>query len=303
MHILVLHGGESNERDISLRSSEHIVRALKENGHTVITYDTHEGLEGISELLPGIDVVFPVLHGRGGEDGSVQELLESYRIPFIGADSAASRLCFDKVTTKQTLETYGIPTPKWAEVTTKSFIESPLSQSPYVLKPRDGGSSIDTSIVRIPSTQSADMNLFLKYKTLLLEELISGTELTVSILGSEALPVVEIIPPEGKEFDYDNKYNGATRELCPPQHVSVPIQEQAQSLAEQVHQVCGARHYSRVDFMMAKNGELYVLEINTIPGMTKESLYPKAAAAAGITMNDLVERLIDMALHGNEGHY
>ena len=288
---------------MSLRSSESVVRALRHNGYNVVTYDTRDGLDGIASRLPGVDVVFPVLHGKGGEDGTVQEILESYNIPFVGTGSEASRLCMDKTETKKVLEEYGVPTPRWEKVDAQRFAASPLSRRPYVLKAIDGGSSIDTLIVRDPASQAGLPRLFNNHRTLLLEELIEGKELTVSILGSDALPVIEIIPPKDKEFDYENKYNGETQELCPPQHVSQPLQEQAQSLAEQTHTACNARHLSRVDIMMSANGEFYVLEINTIPGMTDQSLYPKAANAAGIPMKNLVERLVDMALHGVKDTY
>lgn len=303
MHILVLYGGESTEREVSLRSGAAVISALRQNGHNVTAYDTRDGLDGIAPLLPGIDVVFPVLHGKGGEDGTVQEIIESHNISFVGTGSEASRLCIDKVASKKLLEDYGIPTPAWEVVDAEGFRESLLSKKPYVLKAIDGGSSIDTLIVRTSTPQPETPQLFDRYKTLLLEELIEGVELTVAILGDEALPVVEIIPPQDMEFDYENKYNGASQELCPPQHISQPLQEQAQSLAEQIHAACGARHLSRVDMMISPKGELYVLEINTIPGLTEESLFPKAAAASGLAMTDLVEKLVKMAAASGKNSY
>jgi D-alanine-D-alanine ligase len=129
---------------------------------------------------------------------------------------------------------------------------------------------------------------------MLLEELIEGTEITVPILGDQALPVIEIIPPQGKEFDYENKYNGTTQELCPPQHVSAEKQQEAQRLAEKIHKAAGVRHLSRTDIIIDENGKLWVLELNTIPGLTDQSLFPKAAAAAGINMQQLMQKFLDM---------
>lgn len=298
MNVLILQGGNSPEREVSLRSANAVIRAVKQLGHHVETYDPQDGLDGMLSVLARANVVIPVLHGTGGEDGSVQAFLDSSRVPYVGAEAEVSKRCFDKVATKKVLEKNGLPTPKWAEVDPDSFTASPLAQQPYVLKPILGGSSIDTFIVRNPGGQSVDMSVFERYETMLLEELITGTELTVGMLGTEALPVIEILPPEGKEFDYSNKYNGETQELCPPKHVDKAAQEVAQDLAEQAHQFLGVRHYSRTDIMLSSSGEQFILELNTIPGLTDQSLYPKAAAHAGLSMPQLMERLIGMAVHG-----
>lgn len=296
MNILVLQGGTSNERDVSLRSGAAVVRALHNLGHSTTVYDPADGLDGIARLLPHTDLVFPALHGAGGEDGTVQAFLDSYKVRYIGAGPEASKHCFDKIATKEAFVANGIKTPKWQEVTAASFITASLAQHPYVLKPRFGGSSIDTIIARTGSATSIDMTIFDRYDTLLLEELIDGIEMSVSVIGNEALPVVEIIPPEGKEFDYEYKYNGTTQELCPPQHIDTTTQEQAQSIAELAHAMLGVRHLSRTDMILSRHGEIYSLEINTLPGMTEASLLPKAAAAAGMSMEQLLEQLINLAL-------
>lgn len=296
MNVLVLQGGSSNERDVSLRSGAAVVHALHNLGHTTLVYDPADGLDGIIELLPRTDLVFPALHGAGGEDGTVQTFLESYNIRYVGANSAVSKLCFDKVATKQALEAAGIATPKWQEVTAASFISAPLAQHPYVLKPRFGGSSLDVIVARSGAAANIDMSIFERYDSLVLEELIEGIELTVGVVGEEALPVVEIIPPEGEEFSYDNKYNGATQELCPPQHIDAIMQEQAQDIAELAHGTLGVRHLSRTDMIMTPRGHLYTLEINTMPGLTDQSLLPKAAAGAGMSMDQLIDQLINLAL-------
>ncbi len=296
MNILVLQGGTSSEREVSLRSGAAVIRALHNLGHSTTIYDPADGLDGIVRLLPHTDLVFPALHGAGGEDGVIQAFLDSYSVRYIGSGAEASKRCFDKIATKQAFEANGINTPKWQEVTASSFITSPLAQHPYVLKPRFGGSSIDAIIARTGSATTIDMSVFDRYDSMVLEELIDGIELTVAIIGNEALPVIEIVPPKGQEFDYENKYNNQTEELCPPQHVDITMQEQAQSIAELAHAMLGARHLSRTDMILSKHGEIYALEINTLPGLTETSLLPKAAAAAGMSMEQLLEQLINLAV-------
>lgn len=298
MNVLILQGGNSPEREVSLRSAAAVAKAARELRHTVDLYDIRDGTDELTSLIAWANVVLPIIHGQGGEDGTIQEVLESYHVAFAGSDSKASKRCFDKVTTKKILEENGLPTPRWEEVNAESYLTSPLINGPYVLKPCQGGSSIDVIMVRNPQEQTVNTSVFERHGgKMIMEEMITGAEMTVGILGLEALPVVEIIPPEGKDFDYENKYNGKTNEICPPETISASIQEEAQSLAEEAHQLLGARHFSRVDLMMSSNGELYILEVNTIPGMTEQSLFPKAALAAGLPMTTVVERLINMAIH------
>ena len=222
MNILVLSGGSSNEREVSLRSAKSVKDALVVNGHTVHEYDPAAGLDGLRQYVGRVDVVFPVLHGRQGEDGEVQQALESLGLPFVGANAAVSRLCFDKHQFNQAIYERGFIIPLSQLVDRQQFDQSPLIRNPYVLKPIDGGSSIDTLVVTDPSQPRLQVDeLFQKYSQLLLQELIVGTEITVAVLGNKALPVIEIIPPQGEEFDYENKYNG-----CPlfSPHVSIGYQ-------------------------------------------------------------------------------
>ena len=172
-----------------------------------------------------------------------------------------------------------------------------LTPGPLV-KPVDGGSSIGVCIVRRPATTISDQirSTFETYRQMIVEELIEGDEITVGILEDTALPVIEIIPPENGEFDYENKYNGKTQELCPPQHISQEHQQAAQELALRIHKAAGCRDLSRSDFMLNRQGQLYLLETNTIPGMTNQSLYPRMALTAGISMPELVSRFVQAAL-------
>lgn len=295
MKIIVLEGGESAERDVSLRSGKAVYDALLLAG-----YET-ELLELTTNLLPNsiiqyYDVAFPVLHGKYGEDGTLQQELDRLDIRYVGSGQEASRLCFNKDSYKKFLQTYDIVTPTGQIVNYDSFIESDLSKKPYILKPNDGGSSIDMLVARDPDLVTNDQlnHVFSVNPQMLYEELVEGVEITVAVVGNRALQVIEIIPPQGKEFDYENKYNGETQELCPAVNVSPDIQNQAQSLALKIHNLTKCRHYSRTD-MIIRDNEIFVLETNTLPGMTEQSLVPKAAAAAGLAMPELVSELVQLA--------
>ncbi len=287
--VLVLGGGTSNEREISLRSGNFVLQSLKKAGFEANRYDTKKGLEGI--LKSRNDIIFPMLHGTEGEDGVIQE----NQIKYLGSDSLSSKLCFDKITFKKLMTESGILTPECEEVHDGFLEDSDMIDNPFVLKPISGGSSIDTFIIR----QGDDVDLipeeiFKKYHTMLLEELIIGTEITIAVLDGKALPVIEIIPPEHEEFDYENKYNGKTQEICPASSLSQQVQNQAKSVAEKVHQICGARHFSRIDILVTPDNDMYVLELNTIPGMTEQSLFPLAAKTAGISMPELVRKFVEL---------
>lgn len=296
--IVVLSGGISDEREVSLRSGAAVTNALQTAGYAVSQFDPRHGIAGLLSSLDDDTVVFPVLHGKGGEDGTIQAELEAKNARFVGSDSKASALCFDKWEYFKFLEDKSILLPKTELVDQDEFEASGLTNQPFVLKPVDGGSSIDTFIVRDPENYNykAIEEAFDRHDRMLLQELIEGQELTVGVLGESALPVIEIIPPSGAEFDYENKYNGATIELCPPQTIPGPTQREAQNLALKIHNLTGCRDFSRTDFIMTEAGKLYVLETNTIPGMTDQSLLPKAAYVAGLVMPDVVDQLVKAAL-------
>jgi D-alanine-D-alanine ligase len=297
VRILLLKGGNSPEREVSLRSAAAVSRALIAAGYEVHEYDTIDGFNGILKFKDKVDLVLPVLHGIGGEDGTVQRFLESHRMIFLGSGSEASELSFDKQKFKDHVTKYDIPTPSGKLVDKESVFKSELIAKPFALKPYDGGSSVDTIISRQLLGDDAQVrDVFKRHKNMLLEELIEGKEITVPILGNEALPVIEIIPPEGGEFDYENKYNGLTQEICPPNNVSEQLQEQAKILALKVHEAVGARHFSRVDIMIDSHDNLFVLEINTIPGLTEQSLLPKSAQVYGLDMVEFVKKLVDLGL-------
>lgn len=296
--VFILAGGNSDEREVSLRSGAAVAGALEVAGHTIKLIDPKENLETYLPDFVGADVVFPALHGKGGEDGVVQMFLEQHGIPFVGSSSQASELCFDKAKYSRLLSERGIKVPETELVDISRYYKSDITKKPYVLKPNDGGSSIDTFIVRdLESVDSTKIEqAFNRHDVLLLQGLVEGDETTVGVLGDSPLAVIEIIPPQDSEFDYENKYNGKTQELCPPQHVGIDLQQQAQILAKSIHELTGCRDMSRTDIIITPNQELYVLETNTIPGLTEQSLFPKAAAQAGINMPELCDQLVRAAL-------
>lgn len=299
-HVVVIAGGSSAEKEVSTRSGTAVAAALKQAGYRVTSVDPAGHNE--AELLGTIgsaDVVFPVLHGIGGEDGVLQAVFDAHGICYVGSGPEASALCYDKNNYKKVVENLGITVPEGGLVEKAGFMASELTQRPFVLKPYDGGSSVDTFIVRDPKVidRSQIDAALSKYGQMLLEELISGTELTVGVVGDTALPTVEIIPPENGEFDYENKYNGATRELCPPEHIDADTQDRAREIALNIHRSLGLRDMSRTDMILRESdNKLFVLETNTIPGMTDQSLLPKAAAAAGMPMPELVKTLVEAAV-------
>lgn len=290
----VICGGQSSEREVSLRSGRAVTEALRAANYEVKVLDTTDSDINIKDC----DVVFPVLHGVGGEDGTIQARLETLGSRFVGTDSAGSRLCMDKAAYSKKMTSLGFLMPKGDLASGETYRANPLSKAPHILKPIDGGSTIDTYIVR----RASDVDLarveeyFSRHPQMIIEELIVGDEITVGILGDRSLPVIEIIPPANEEFDYENKYNGKTQELCPPEHVSNSLQQKAQKLAERIHRAAGCRDMSRSDFIINTSGQIYLLETNTIPGMTNQSLYPKMAATAGISFPELCNQLVQMAL-------
>lgn len=296
MRVLVIYGGSSSERDISLLSGVNVGEALRASGHKVSFFDPASGIHKLSDSLKGIDVVFPILHGKGGEDGYIQNALELENIAYVGSDSRVSALCFDKWDTVQKAKS--IVFPRSELLSKEKFQKSELIQKPFVVKPRSEGSSVDTFIVKNPREFNNDVlnPIFEKYNDeLLVEEYISGVEITVGVVDKEALPVIEIIPPEGQEFDFTNKYNGATKELCPPINISKQLQKNAQAIAIKLHTTMGCRHFSRTDMIVDLSGQIITLEINTLPGMTNQSLLPLAAKQAGYSLPVLVDKLVTIA--------
>jgi D-alanine-D-alanine ligase len=293
LNITVMLGGPGAEREISLLSGEGITRALRSLGHRVHEVDPRPG----RFTLPGeTEVVFLALHGTYGEDGTVQEELHRLGVPYTGCDAAASRLAFDKVQTKQRCLAARIVTAKYLVIESDKT-PWPLGwQPPLVVKPVRQGSSVGLQFVERVSDWSAALRESLRFDTrLLVEEKISGRETTVGILDDQALPVVEVRPKSGG-YDYLNKYTAGRTDYFCPADFDVATTDRIQAAALGAFRAIGGRDYARVDIMVRPNGEPVVLEVNTLPGMTPTSLLPKAAAAAGISYEQLCQRMIDLAL-------
>ena len=294
MNIVVLGGGDSEEREVSLRSSRAVSNALIEDGFKVINLDPISPKS--FDLIESGTTVFPILHGKNGEDGVVQYELERRNLPYLGSNQAVSQICFDKYQTRNALKQVGLPVAAGDKVLKSTYFDHPLVKMPHVLKVNKGGSSIGTYIIRDSNDISEDKveELFKLCEEAVIEELVSGTEITVPILDNKALSIVEVIPPSGEDFDYINKYNGRTKEICPPTSINKSTQLLAKELAESAHAKLGCRHLSRVDIIVKPDNTMVVLEINTMPGMTDQSLYPLSAKTGGISFPELMLKFVDL---------
>ena len=301
LDVTVLMGGPSSEREISLLSGEAIAEGLSAAGLRVTPADiTPQNLSALDR--EGIDVVFIALHGEFGESGEVQALCEDRSLRYTGSDERASRIGMDKAAAKQIFKRAGLVTPDWMIIeefhqftqVTGWLDELP---PPVILKPVDGGSSIDITIARSCEQRDATLEFLVDtYGRAMLERFVPGREFTVSILGDEALPVAEIIP--GREFyDYQSKYSDDAGTRYVFDHgLDAGTVKRLQADALKAHRVVGCRDMSRVDFILDAEGTPNVLEINTIPGFTSHSLLPKAANHAGISFPQLVDRIVRMAM-------
>ena len=305
--VAVLKGGRSLERQVSLRSGARVEDALERLGHEVTGIDVGPDLvERLRACAPGL--AFLAMHGRGGEDGTVQELLELLGIPYTASGVSACMRCADKALSKHEMRDAGIPTPDFYAFGETAFKElgaaealGPLEERlefPIVVKPVDQGSALGIRFARTPAdVPSAIVAAFSYSDRVLLERHVHGRELAVSILGEEPLPVVEAVPREEDFYDFSARYTiGRTSFVCPAQ-LGDELTERAQATAVEVFRLLGCRGFARVDLMLEEEtGELYVLETNAIPGLTDTSLLPQAAEAAGIGFDELIEQIVALAL-------
>jgi D-alanine-D-alanine ligase len=301
LDITVLMGGPSSEKEVSLLSGQAIAAALERRGHHVVRADISPS-DQAALGRPGIDVVFIALHGQFGESGDVQRLCEGRGLRYTGSASRASELAMDKAATKQVARRIGLATPDWRVI---EAFHTPqqvadwmgLLNVPVVLKPVNGGSSIDLVIAHTLQRRDGALDeLMDKHGRCLVERYVRGKELTVGILAEQALPVLQIIPP-GECYDYRAKYADDSGTLYTFDHglgAELVRRVQADSLA--LHKALGCRDMSRVDFMLDEQGTPWLLEINTIPGFTSHSLLPMAAKQAGIAFDELVDRIARMAM-------
>jgi D-alanine-D-alanine ligase len=293
LNIVVMLGGPSAEREVSLRTGAAVAKALRSVGHAVTEIDPKDGT---FSLPPNTDVVFLALHGTYGEDGTIQKQLDALGVPYTGCDAEASRIGFDKVLTKQRCLANGVPTARF-EILRDANTPWPAGwQPPVVLKPVRQGSSVGLQFVNHIEEWPQKLAESLKYDSeVLMEEKIEGRETTVGILGGKPLPVVEVRVKQG-EFDYKNKYTpGASEHFCPADFDPVTTRR-IQDAGVGAFKAIGGRDYSRVDVMVKSNGDPVVLEVNTLPGMTETSLLPEAANAAGLNYEQLCQKMVGLVL-------
>jgi D-alanine-D-alanine ligase len=304
--VAVLKGGRSLERGVSLRSAARVEDALERLGHEVLPLDVGSDLvKRLTTERP--DVAFVALHGPGGEDGTAQELLEILGIPFTGPGVAACARCMDKVLAKHELREAGVPTPDWFAFNETAFRELGAAEAlggmeerlgfPLVVKPSRGGSALGVKFAgsrfEVPE---ALVSAFSYDDQVLLERFAEGRELAVSVLGDEPLPVVEAIPTGGDRYDFEARYEiGRTMFVCPAE-LSTGEAEAVKDAALDAYEALGCAGFARADLILGDDGP-QVLEVNAIPGLTDTSLLPQAAEAAGISFEQLVGRILDLALN------
>ncbi|MCL2335656.1 MAG: D-alanine--D-alanine ligase [Endomicrobia bacterium] len=290
----VLYGGLSSEREISLKSGKAVYNALKKLKLNVCAIDV--GRNAAAQIKKEkIDIAYIVLHGAGGEDGTIQGMLEVMGIAYTGCGVFANSASMDKDIAKVLFKCAGILTPKW--VTLKKYEPVPeIKKYPVVVKPAAQGSAIGVSIVKKASEFSKALKEAFKFDdTVIVERFISGTEITVGVLDGHALPVIEIVP-KGKFYDFKSKYaKGGSRHIIPAR-ISKKAYAQAQNTAEKVFKTLKCRAVSRIDMIVDKNDKVWVLENNTVPGMTETSLLPDEGKAAGLSFSDLVLKILKSAL-------
>lgn len=296
--VAVVMGGNSVEREISIKSGSEVLRALQALGYETRSLDYDDRfVDALRQIKP--DVVFIALHGPGGEDGHVQALLEYLEIPYTGSALEAAALSMDKHLTKKLLAAEGLPTPVWDlfDLTGGTLPLLPGSLDlPLVVKPRFEGSSAGIAIVRTHEEWTAAMLEASKsYSQVLAEEYVEGREFTCGVLGEEALPIIEIVANRDGFYSYDAKYEPGGSTHIVPAPIDEGLSARLQMLGLSAHRLLGLRDYSRSDFIVTRDNRPYLLEINSLPGLTPVSLVPDACAAIGIGFEALIERLVGYA--------
>jgi D-alanine-D-alanine ligase len=307
--VALLSGGISSEREVSLNSGNQVYEALDQAKYDVLRYDPKTDLPRLVADASRIDVALIILHGSFGEDGTVQGLLELLGIPYQGSGVLGSAVAMNKLAAKRLYQQAGLPIPDYVVARSGDGLDAGGAVKrlglPLVIKPVTGGSSVGIVLVRRPEGLRPAVEAAWQHDPeVLIEAYIQGTEITGGVIGNEtleALPIIEIIPDTSREFfDYTAKYTpGATQEICPAR-IDPELTAEAQRLALAAHRTLFCRGYSRTD-MMLRGREIFVLETNTIPGMTATSLLPQAARSAGLSFSRLLDRLIDLSLEGRSG--
>ncbi|MCP3032699.1 D-alanine--D-alanine ligase [Halobacillus sp. A1] len=307
MKIAVLYGGVSGEREVSLSTGKGIIKALKNKGHEVIGIDFDPSK--LKELLQlDVDLVFIGLHGRFGEDGKIQGLLDMLNIPYVGSGVLSSALAMDKAKSKQIFAAEGIKTARSQSYVINQFENTEeIARSvrdqfnvPFVVKPNQEGSTLGLTIVKEEQHIDKAIEVAAASDTVILvEDYVGGREVTVPVIGKQgseqALPVIEIIP-KNDYYDFDSKYKPGGSEHIVPAQVSDDLTKRLQEDAVKAHQLLGCDVYSRVDFIIDAHNNAIILEVNTLPGMTPTSLFPDSAQVVGLNYDDLVERFVELSL-------
>jgi len=300
----ILMGGASTEREISLKSGSAVYEALKNNNYNVIPLDltTEIEKEVISMIKKAdISIAFIALHGRFGEDGTIQKILEDLRIPYTGSGKTASRIAMDKVASRKIFQHHNIPVPKFIVVNKKKeysleMIAEALKTLPLVVKPATQGSSVGVSLIHDFQDLDKAVSLAFQFSSkIIIEEYIKGRELTVGILEDKPLPIIEIVPKE-KFFDYRAKYQSGKTNYVVPAELPDNITKNVQEIGLRAHKAINCKAFSRIDLILDLENRPVILEINSIPGLTLTSLLPKAASALNIDFSELCLRLIRLAL-------
>lgn len=293
--IAVLMGGPGSEREVSLATARGVAKALRSLGSEVVEIDVRN--ENF-RLPDDIDLAFITIHGTFGEDGQIQKILEDRGIAYTGDNASASEIAWDKIRTKEKFQEHGVATPAWEVIHAG---QKPTIPVPLVVKPAREGSTVGIVIVKTREQLEPAIAEASKYdRELLIEKFVSGRELTIGILGDQALPIIEIIP-KGGFYDFNNKYpflnpqaGGGAKHVCPA-NIDAEKTNEVQQLALRAFRAAGLQVYGRVDVILPDNEPATVLEVNTIPGMTEASLLPEAASAAGISYTDLCARIIALS--------
>lgn len=307
MKVAVLYGGTSKEREVSLSTGKGIIQALEKIGHDVIAIDFDPNkLAEMMSKVNGCNLVFIGLHGKQGEDGTVQGLLELMGIPYVGSGVLASSLAMDKSKAKQIFARHNMPVAKgktYGEHQGASSIEKDILNEftlPIVIKPNQEGSTLGLTIVNEESQVKDAVDLAFTHDfEILVEEFVKGRELTCAVLGNKgqekALPIIEIIP-KSEYYDYESKYSeGGSEHICPAE-INSELTNKIQDYAVLAHRSLGCETYSRVDFILNEDNEPIILEVNTLPGMTPTSLYPDAAKAVNMSYEDMLRKFISLTI-------
>lgn len=305
MKIAVLYGGTSGEREVSLSTGKGIIQALKKHGHEVMGIDfSPDRLEEVIQL--NVDLVFIGLHGKFGEDGKIQSLLDMLDIPYVGSGVLASALAMDKTKAKQIFSSNGIQIAKSKSYPAGLGVPAIASKvrehfiPPFVVKPNQEGSTLGLTIVKQDQQIEEAIELAIKSdSTILVEEYVKGREMTVPVIGrqgeEQALPIIEIIP-KNEYYDFDSKYKPGGSEHIVPAKVELELADRMKKEAVIAHQQLGCEVYSRVDFIVNEQNEPVILEVNTLPGMTPTSLFPDSAMEMGWNYDELIQKFVELSV-------